>query len=95
MIQFCRRGGDLVNLYLLRAERLLRKMKHKLLIILLIFVTVGCTAYYTKPGKSNADFNRDKQYCEGIAKREAARNGTRVCDEIDRCLVNTKGWKRD
>ncbi|MDO9579794.1 MAG: hypothetical protein Q7J06_04405 [Bacteroidales bacterium] len=70
-------------------------MKHTLLIILLMFVMAGCAAYYTKTGKSNADFNRDKQYCEGIAKREAARNSTRVCDEVDRCLVNTKGWKKD
>jgi hypothetical protein len=60
-----------------------------------MFFLVGCTAYYTKPGKNNADFNRDKQYREGIAKREAASNSTRVCDEVDRCFVNTKGWKKD
>jgi hypothetical protein len=66
-----------------------------LLIIFLMTFMAGCTAYYTKPGRSTAEFNRDKQYCEGIGKQEAARKGTRVCDEIDRCLVNTKGWKRD
>ena len=71
------------------------KIKQILLIIFTIAFIAGCTVYYTKPGKTNADFNRDKQYCEGIAKHEAARKGTRVCDETDRCLVNTKGWKRD
>jgi hypothetical protein len=70
-------------------------MKRLLLIMPLIAVLTGCTAHYIQPGKSAADFNRDKRYCQGIAEREAARKGTRVCDEIDRCLVNTKGWKRD
>ncbi len=70
-------------------------IKRVLLIMFLMAFITGCTAYYTKPGKSTAEFNRDKQYCEGIAKQEAARKGARVCDEIDRCLVNTKGWKRD
>ncbi|MCX5812754.1 MAG: hypothetical protein NT178_09455 [Proteobacteria bacterium] len=70
-------------------------MKQVLLIIFLFSVLSGCTVYYTKPGKSTADFNRDKKYCEGIAEQEVARTGARVCDEIDRCLVNMKGWKRD
>jgi hypothetical protein len=70
-------------------------MKVILLIAFLISFLAACTVYYTKPGKTTADFNRDKQYCEGIAKQEAARKGTRVCDETDRCLVNIKGWKRD
>lgn len=70
-------------------------MKRMLLIIFLTSVIAGCTAYYTKPGKSNADFERDKKYCEAIAEQEHVRKGTKPCDEIDRCLVNTKGWKRD
>jgi hypothetical protein len=70
-------------------------MKNVLLIIFLMYILTGCAVYYTKPGKSPADFNQDKQYCEGVAKQEAARKGTRLCDEIDRCLVNTKGWSRD
>jgi hypothetical protein len=73
----------------------LGKIKRILLIVFIMAFMAGCTAYYTKPGKTNADFNRDKQYCEEIAKKEAARKGTRVCDETDHCLVNTKGWKRD
>jgi hypothetical protein len=55
----------------------------------------GCAVHYAQPGKSAADFNKDKKYCERIAEREYVRNGARVCDEIDRCLVNTKGWKRE
>ena len=55
----------------------------------------GCTVYYAQPGKTNADFERDKRYCERVAEREAPRNGTRPCDEVDRCLVSLKGWKRD
>jgi hypothetical protein len=81
----------------MRVKSCFNKGKVKL-ILLIIFLTAfitGCTAYYTKPGKTIADFNRDKQYCEGIAKQEAARKGTRVCDETDHCLVNTKGWERD
>jgi hypothetical protein len=70
-------------------------MKVILLIAFSISVLAGCTAYYTQPGKTTTDFNRDRQYCEGIAKKEAARKGTRICDETDQCLVNMKGWKRD
>jgi len=70
-------------------------MKRILLIMLLIVVLTGCTTYYSKPGKSSTDFDRDKQYCQGIAEQEAARKGTRICDEIDLCLVNKKGWRRD
>ena len=58
-------------------------------------VLTGCTVYYKQPGKTIADFNHDKQYCEKIAEQEMALNKTRLCDEIDRCLVNTKGWQRD
>ncbi|HBE43886.1 MAG TPA: hypothetical protein DDW17_00150 [Deltaproteobacteria bacterium] len=70
-------------------------MKRILLMMLLIIVIAGCTRYYSQPGKSTADFNRDKQYCQAIAEKEAARKGTRVCDELDLCLVKLKGWTRD
>ena len=72
-----------------------RGMKRILLITLLSVVLTGCVAYYSKPGMSTADFDRDKQYCRGIAEQEAIRKHTRICDEIDLCLVNKKGWKRD
>jgi len=71
------------------------KKKLIVLMIFLVAVMTGCTVYYTQPGKTTADFNRDKKYCEAIAERQYHGNQTRICDEIDRCLVNTKGWKRD
>jgi len=71
------------------------KMRLAFIIIFITILITGCTVYYTQKGKNTADFNRDKKYCEGVAEKEAARKGTRVCDEVDRCLVNTKGWKRD
>ncbi len=64
-------------------------------LIFLCASITGCTTYYTQKGKSTADFERDKKYCEKIAQQEAARKGTRVCDEVDHCLVNTKGWKKE
>jgi hypothetical protein len=70
-------------------------MKWILLIALLLAGSTGCTAYYTKPGATTTDFNRDKAYCEKVAKQEAARKGTKPCDEVDRCLINMKGWRRD
>jgi hypothetical protein len=70
-------------------------MKKILLIILLSVVLTGCTVYYSKPGMSTADFDRDKQHCREIAEQEVARKHTRICDEIDLCLVSKKGWKRE
>ena len=74
----------------------LKRINIKLTLIVMVLTTLitGC-AYYTQKGKTTADFDRDKKYCEEVAKRGAAQKGTRVCDEIDNCLVDTKGWKRD
>lgn len=58
-------------------------------------VISGCATYYEHPTKkSTAAFQTDKRECERIAQAAAARKGTRVCDEIDACLINRKGWKR-
>lgn len=63
--------------------------------LVLAFAVSGCMTYYEHPTKkSTAAFERDKRDCERIAAPIAARKGTRPCDEIDRCLVNVKGWKR-
>lgn len=62
-------------------------------IILLIASLGGCVVHYEKPGQTQAEFDRDKRYCEGVAEQEYVRRGTRVCDEVDRCLIS-KGWKR-
>lgn len=72
----------------------MRVMKKMLLAISLIIILTGCTHYYTQPGKTTSDFNRDKQYCQAIGEQEAARKGTRACDETENCLVR-KGWRRD
>ncbi len=64
------------------------------MVLMLAMFTAGCTMTYTHVMKGQADFDRDKRDCQKVAAREAARNSTRICDEIDRCLVNTKGWQR-
>jgi hypothetical protein len=65
-----------------------------LLVLPLIALLAGCAHYYTKPGMTPAGFSRDKKECERIAGPAATRNGTRECDEVEKCLY-AKGWKRD
>ncbi len=66
-----------------------------LVILLFIVALCGCVTYYDHPTKkSTAEWNKDKAECERIAEREYARKGTRVCDEVDQCLV-AKGWRRN
>lgn len=68
-------------------------MRHMLVFALLAVFLGGCATYYNHPTKSTADFNRDKRACQRTAERTAERKGTRVCDEVDRCLLS-KGWRR-
>jgi hypothetical protein len=72
-------------------------MRNSLLVLASILIPFagGCTVYYKQPGKTTADFDRDKRYCERIAREKYKDNYTRMCDETDRCLVNEKGWKRE
>ena len=51
----------------------------------------GCAVHYEQRGKTQADFDRDKQQCTAIAEKEYQRKGTRVCDEVDACL-KSRGW---
>ncbi len=54
----------------------------------------GCATYYDHPTKkTSAEFNRDKRDCERIAEPAAQRKHTRVCDEVDACLLS-KGWRK-
>jgi len=69
-------------------------MKRLLLLTAMVVLIPACTHYYVKAGQTNADFARDKRECEKIAKKEAARNGTKTCDECEKCLI-AKGWRRD
>ncbi len=69
-------------------------MKRLVLVVPLVILLSGCTHYYVHPAKkTTAEFNRDKRECEKFADREAARRGTRPCDEVERCLLG-KGWRR-
>jgi hypothetical protein len=69
-------------------------MKRLLLLTVMAVLIPACTHYYVKPGRTTADFNRDKRECEKVAEKEAARKGTRTCDESEKCLL-AKGWQRD
>ena len=69
-------------------------MKRLLLAAAMVVIIPACTHYYVKPGQSAADFIRDQRLCQKIAEKEAARKGTRVCDECEKCLL-AKGWQRD
>ncbi|NLT22962.1 MAG: hypothetical protein GXX82_07935 [Syntrophorhabdus sp.] len=73
----------------------LRKGKRKWIVpaIILMAGLGGCVVHYEKPGMTQAEWARDKAYCEQVAEKEYARKGTRVCDEVDACLI-AKGWKR-
>lgn len=69
-------------------------MKRFLLLAAMVVLMPACTHYYVKPGQTSADFERDKRECQRIAVKEAARNGTRTCDECEKCLL-AKGWRLD
>ena len=69
-------------------------MKRLLLLTVLAALIPACTHYYVKPGQTSADFARDKRECDKIAEKASARNGTKVCDECEKCLL-AKGWRRD
>ncbi len=86
-----REGFDAPNKLGLRGRHGTGRM---LLVVPLIALLTGCAHYYTKPGMTSGGFSRDKQDCERVAKQAAERNGTRVCDEVERCLM-AKGWKKD
>jgi hypothetical protein len=69
-------------------------VKHLVLVIPLALILSGCTHYYVHPSKKPAEFSKDKAACEKIGDREAARRGTRPCDETEKCLIG-KGWVRE
>jgi hypothetical protein len=69
------------------------KKKWVLPMVFTAAAAAGCVVAYEKPGMTQAEWNRDKAYCDQVAEREYVRKGTRVCDEVDACLI-AKGWKR-
>ena len=70
------------------------RMKKLMLLVAMTVLIPACTHYYVKPGQTAAGFDRDKRECQRIAEKEAARKGTRTCDECEKCLF-AKGWQRD
>jgi len=69
-------------------------MRRVLLLLVMAILIPACTHYYVKPGYTAADFARDKRECDKIGEKEAARKGTRPCDETEKCLL-ARGWQRD
>jgi hypothetical protein len=51
----------------------------------------GCVVNYSRRGKTQGDFDRDKATCTNIAEQTYQQKGTRVCDEVDVCL-KARGW---
>lgn len=47
-------------------------MKKALLLVAAFFLLAGCTTVYTKAGKTAEDFEKDRNTCEIIAKKELA-----------------------
>jgi uncharacterized protein YceK len=69
-------------------------MNRFVLVSCVVLLLAGCATYYSHPTKkSPAEFERDKRSCQRTAEQAAATRRTRVCDEIDRCLLS-KGWSR-
>jgi hypothetical protein len=69
-------------------------MKSLVFAVITALILSGCTHYYVHPTKkTTAEFNRDQDECSRIGAREATRNGTKPCDETERCLIG-KGWRR-
>jgi hypothetical protein len=69
-------------------------MKKLLILVAMTVLIPACTHYYVKQGQTSANFDRDKRECQRIAEKEAARKGTRIYDECEKCLL-AKGWQRD
>jgi hypothetical protein len=69
-------------------------MRRLLLVAVVMALVPACTHYYTKPGQSAAQFNRDQKECAQIGEQQAAIKHTRACDETENCLL-AKGWRRN
>lgn len=47
----------------------------KALLLLVCLLFVGCATVYTHPGKTGADFDKDREICVAMAKKELADRG--------------------
>ncbi len=50
-------------------------MKKVLLLVAVFFLLAGCTTVYTKAGRTAEDFEKDRNTCEIVAKKELAARG--------------------
>jgi uncharacterized lipoprotein len=50
-------------------------MKRTILLAGAFFLLAGCSTVYVKAGKSAEDFEKDREACEVVAKKELAARG--------------------
>ena len=50
-------------------------MKRIALIFAVLFLLAGCATVYTKPGKTEGDFEKDRQACELATRKNIAAKG--------------------
>ena len=50
-------------------------MKKTILLAVILFLLAGCSTVYMKAGKTAEDFEKDRQACEVVAKKELAARG--------------------
>lgn len=50
-------------------------MKRTLLFVAAAMLLAGCATVYTKPGKTEADFDKDRTACEAQVRKDLAARG--------------------
>ncbi len=53
----------------------MNSMKRIVLLFAAIFLLSGCATVYTKPGKTGADFDKDRKACELAVRKDLAARG--------------------
>ena len=75
----------------------IRPAAHQLVLLLSVVVAVtGCKFYWSKPGGTEADFNRDSFECvkESSPTPEAAKYGI-ASEKIYKACLRQRGWVRE
>ena len=75
----------------------IRRAAHQLVLLLSVVVAVtGCKFYWSKPGGTEADFNRDSLECvkESSPTPEAAKYGI-ASEKIYKACLRQRGWVRE
>ena len=50
-------------------------MRRAILLAAILFLLAGCSTVYVKAGKTSEDFEKDREACEVVAKKELAARG--------------------